>query len=129
MDSDFPRLQLPAHRLGRAGEEIAARFLIACGYQLIERNWRGTGGEIDIIAVDNAIGGDEYVIVEVKTRSSRAFGDPFDAITPEKYRRLYRLGREWIAAHQPHARWRIDVILLVKSFPGFEIVHHKDVIA
>lgn len=129
MDSDFPRMQLPAHRLGRAGEDEAARFLMGCGYQLIERNWRGNGGEIDIIAVAKETGRDEFVIVEVKTRSSRTFGDPFEAITPEKYRRLYRLGREWIAAHQPHTRWRIDVILLVKSFPGFEIVHHKDVFA
>ena len=120
------------HLLGKKGEAEAARYLLTCGYEILERNWRTSSGELDIIAL--AKGGEahevrELVFIEVKTRSSLRFGDPFDAITPEKYRRVYILAREWIAIHQLRAPWRIDVILLVKNGTGFDIVHHKGLIA
>lgn len=123
------------HHLGRAGEDEAVRFLDSLGYAICERNWRGSCGEVDVIALagggyDNKnVNSREFVFVEVKTRSSLIFGDPFEAITPEKYRRLFRLAREWISTHHPHAPWRIDIILLLKSANGFELVHHKGLIA
>lgn len=118
-------IHLP-HTLGRVGENEAARFLLNSGYLIIDRNWRGSYGEIDIIARSDA---NEIIFIEVKTRSSLRFGDPFDAITPEKYQRIFRLGREWIALHHPRTSWRIDVILLLKSNSGFELIHHKGLIA
>ena len=116
----------PPHLLGRQGEDAAAKFLLSSGYTIIERNWRGSSGEVDIIA--RAESG-EFVFVEVKTRASLRFGDPFEAITPEKYRRIFRLAREWSALWQPKASWRIDVILLLQNPVGFELVHHKGLIA
>ncbi|NDA80395.1 MAG: YraN family protein [Actinobacteria bacterium] len=139
-----PRPYRP-HHLGRAGEDEAVRFLHSLGYRICARNWRGSCGEVDVIALSEAATAtsqrsalseisarrahDEFVFVEVKTRSSTTFGDPFEAITPEKYRRLYRLAREWIALNHPRAPWRIDVILLLKSVHGFELVHHKGLVA
>lgn len=116
----------PPHHLGRTGEDEAARYLRSCSYLILDRNWRGSGGEIDIIALADGV---EIVFVEVKTRGSLRFGDPFDAITPEKYRRIYLLAREWIAFHRPRAPWRIDVILLLKNGANFELAHHKGLIA
>ena len=116
----------PPHQLGRQGEFEATRYLLSCGYAILDRNWRGSSGEIDIIALADGV---EIIFVEVKTRGSLRFGDPFDAITPEKYRRIYQLAREWIALHHPKAPWRIDVILLLKNGTHFELVHHKGLIA
>ena len=116
----------PPHRLGKTGEDEAVRYLLSSGYLILDRNWRGTGGELDIIAKSPK---EEVVVVEVKTRSSLRFGDPFDAITPEKYRKVYQLGREWISLHAKAATWRIDVILLLKRGDGFELVHHRGLIA
>lgn len=117
------------HLLGRKGEDEAVRYLLACGYVIIERNWRGSRGEVDIIAGAHGEGCEEIIFIEVKTRSSLRFGDPFDAITATKYRRIYKLAREWIATHRPRSPWRIDVILLVENRRGFELVHHKGLIA
>ncbi len=77
--------------LGRYGEDRALDYLTGIGYEVIERNWRGTQGEVDLIARD----GDRLVFVEVKTRSSTGFGHPLEAITTEKLSRMRRLVHEW----------------------------------
>ncbi|HAP88620.1 MAG TPA: hypothetical protein DEQ49_07835, partial [Arthrobacter bacterium] len=56
--------------LGRRGEELAAGYLESLGMLVVERNWRCTEGEIDIVALD----GDALVIAEVKTRRSLDYG-------------------------------------------------------
>ena len=94
---------------GRAGEERAATYLREAGWQLIDRNWRCSQGEIDIIAQD----GRTIVIVEVKTRRSEGFGHPFEAIDSRKRDRLWRLLAAWGAAHPEISRGRaarLDVI-------------------
>ena len=70
----------------RLGEEIAAKFLVKKGYEIIDRNFRKGYGEIDIVAVKNKI----LVFVEVKTRKSNFFGTPFEQITSFKIRALER---------------------------------------
>ena len=107
----------------------AVRYLRTCEYLILERNWRGSQGEIDVIARSAGSEMSEVVFVEVKTRSTLQFGDPFDAITPEKYRRIFLLAREWISLHKVREPWRIDVILLLKNRSGFELVHHRGLIA
>lgn len=114
------------HLLGKAGEDEAVRYLLSASYLIIDRNWRGSKGELDIIARSPD---DHLAFIEVKTRSSLRFGDPFEAISAEKYRRLYQLAREWISLHAKAATWQIDVILLLKNDVGFELVHHKGLIA
>ena len=93
--------------LGRRGEDLAASHLRARGYLILDRNWRCREGEIDIVARD----GDEVVFVEVKTRSSLAYGHPLEAITVRKLARLRLLSGRWCGAH-PDAgrRIRIDVV-------------------
>ena len=62
--------------LGRRGEDLAAGYLESLGMLVVERNWRCTEGEIDIVALD----GDALVIAEVKTRRSLDYGHPFEAV-------------------------------------------------
>lgn len=119
------------HQLGKAGEDAAVNYLMTHGYQILERNWRGTHGELDIItkiAQDHS-DQQEIVFVEVKTRSSIEFGAPVEALTKEKYRRLYLLGREWISTYQLNLPWRIDLLALVGSQKSFHISHLKRLIA
>ena len=93
--------------LGKRGEELASAFLISSGYEIIDRNWRCAQGEIDVVATR----ADEVVFVEVKTRSSVAFGHPLEAITVPKLARLRRLAAAWCEVHPapPHGRRRIRI--------------------
>jgi putative endonuclease len=96
--------------LGKRGEALAALFLQNAGYEILERNWRCPQGEIDLIARDGA----DTVFVEVKTRSSLAFGHPLEAITVQKLARLRRLAQSWCQAHPgQHASIRIDAIAVL----------------
>jgi len=88
--------------LGRAGEQHAAEHLESLGYTILDRNWRCSQGEIDIVATS----GDSLCIVEVKTRRSEAFGAPLEAIDERKRRRLWRLAFAWAIAHPDDARHR-----------------------
>ena len=107
--------------VGRYGEEVAARHLTALGWEVVDRNWRGAAGEIDIVALQ----GLDLVVVEVKTRSGDGFGHPAEAVTPAKLARLRRLAAQWLAAHELHPRGvRIDVIAVRTSRSGPARVEH-----
>ncbi len=66
--------------LGKQGEDLACRYLKRNGYKILERNFRFNKNEIDIVAQD----GNYLVFVEVKSRSSVAFGLPREAVTKQK---------------------------------------------
>ena len=111
--------------LGRAGEERAARHLTANGYHVLDRNWRCPQGEIDIVAETEST----LVMVEVKTRTSEAFGHPFEAIDRRKAARLWRLAMAWIAAHPGEARGRglrVDAIALIGPDPRTARLEHLE---
>jgi len=96
--------------LGRRGEQLAVDHLMASAYTIVDRNWRCPQGELDIVAAD----GRELVFVEVKTRSSIAFGHPFEAITTRKLARLRRLAAAWCEEHPGRgSRVRIDAIAVI----------------
>lgn len=93
--------------LGALGEEIAVAVLVDAGMRVLDRNWRCRAGELDIVARD----GDALVFCEVKARRGTGFGDPVEAVTPVKQRRLRGLARAWLAAHDHHAPdVRFDVV-------------------
>ena len=96
--------------LGRVGERVAAEYLVEAGYRILGQNWRCEHGEIDIIAQKERV----TAFVEVKTRSSLAFGHPFEAITIAKLARLRRLVGAWCEHHGvPEGRIRIDAIAVI----------------
>jgi putative endonuclease len=102
--------------IGRTGEDAAAGWLVDHGLRIVERNWRCTDGEVDIVAAD----GRTAVFVEVKTRTSTRAGHPFEAITHTKLARLRRLAAAWCAAH-PAARpeaLRIDAVAVLLASDG-----------
>ena len=109
--------------LGRRGEAIAERHLADRGFAIVDRNWRCAQGEIDLVARQ----GRELVFVEVKTRSSVAFGHPLEAVTPAKLARLRRLAAAWCEAHPgEHQAIRIDAIGVIASRSGEIDVEHLE---
>lgn len=99
--------------LGRAGEELVARWYQRHGYQVVARNWRNSTGEIDLVVCDET----SMVIVEVKTRRSDRFGSGAEAITPAKQKRLRRLAVEFATEFRAAGRirsgkLRIDVAVV-----------------
>ena len=101
-------------KLGELGEELAISYLKKNGYEIKERNFRVKAGEVDIIAVDN----DVLVFVEVKTRSSVAFGIPAEAVTYRKQQQISKVALVYINNHQLHncdARFDVVSVLIVST--------------
>ena len=95
-----------SRRLGDAAEARAAAYLAAHGYQIVERNFRAKVGEIDIIAKD----GDTVVFVEVRSRSSAAFGLPQETVGAAKRRKLQLTAQLYVQARGLDCPMRFDVI-------------------
>jgi putative endonuclease len=107
--ADFFRVFPSARVLGRRGEKLAARYLRRCGYKIIDRNVQFSGGELDLVAVDNQ----SLVIVEVKTRRSRGTRSPALAVTRAKQTRICRAAREFIREHRlKKSTVRFDIIAI-----------------
>ena len=94
---------------GAAAETAALALLQRAGLQLIARNARSRAGELDLVMADGAT----IVFVEVRQRSSAAFGGALESINPHKCRRVIRSAQGWLAAHPQRAQapCRFDVVL------------------
>ncbi len=92
--------------LGAAGEEAVAQWYLDNGYRIHARNWRCRQGELDLV-----VGKDGLVaFCEVKTRSSAAFGSPFEAVTAAKRARIRRVAMAWLDHSGVHGvELRFDV--------------------
>ncbi|MEI6374815.1 MAG: YraN family protein [Actinomycetes bacterium] len=111
-----------AQAVGRYGEDVAARYVQQCGWQILARNWRSGRGELDVVALD----GDCLVVIEVKTRRSVEFGDPLEAITPTKAARLRRLTAAWLEqAGTVRHSVRIDAIGVTIPRRGAPVIDHR----
>lgn len=109
--------------LGKRGEALAAAFLESRGLTVIDRNWRCSHGEIDLVARDGA----QTVFVEVKTRSSLALGHPLEAITARKLARLRRLAAAWCEEHPgSYDSIRIDAVGVIAPFAGEVDIEHLE---
>lgn len=80
---------------GNLGEDFAVKLLLKKGYKLHERNFKCKIGEIDAIFIDS----DTLVFVEVKTRWSKKFGLPEEAVTPRKLYTIKRVGEYYLVIH------------------------------
>ncbi len=92
------RLRPGRLELGRAGERAAAELLRSRGYQIVGAGFLARRGELDLVCRR----GKELVVVEVKTRTSDAFGSPLEAVGPRKRRALMAAAAEYRAL----ADWR-----------------------
>lgn len=103
-----PAVRTPRQRAGDAAESAAARHLVALGCELVARNARYPEGELDLIVRER----DVLVFVEVRMRTSRAFGGASGSVDRFKQKRLARAAQHWLLQHVGE-RWpacRFDVV-------------------
>jgi len=112
---------------GEYGEEKAAKYLISKGYTVLCRNFRWKGGEIDIVAKDNTRKC-LIVFVEVKTRKTKGFGLPCEAVTPTKLRKIKRTIKVYNSIKGcENCDFRIDVIEILILQKKLYIRHLKNI--
>jgi putative endonuclease len=108
--------------VGRWGESLAAAFLSERGFEVLERNARTPYGELDLVARTAGV----IVFVEVKTRTSTAYGWPEESISAEKRQHLQQAAASYLQEHpELEGDWRIDVIAILGDPRGgpVEITH------
>jgi putative endonuclease len=92
---------------GLLGEKLAQDFLKGRGYRIVTTNYRSPDGEIDIIASKN----DVLIFVEVRAKSSHAFGTPEESVTNRKKQKLVKVAQDYVQSHEmQESPWRIDFI-------------------
>ena len=87
-------MKLDKNELAKRGEDLAAKILEDEGYKIIERNYRFSQGEIDIIAIDPK--NNCTVFVEVKARQNLEFGAPEYSITKNKQKQIRKLAELYL---------------------------------
>ena len=96
-------------QLGKTGESIAIKYLIKKKYTIIDKNYRNALGEIDIIAKFK----EEIIFIEVKTRKSRRYGYPEEAVNISKQKKIIKTASWYIARKGFKGNnFRFDVILI-----------------
>ena len=99
--------------LGRIGEGKAQKYLRKKGYKIIEKNYTTKLGEVDLIALY----GDLLVFIEVKTRTSTAYGNPADAVDYFKQKKYVLLAENYLAFNKDHKNKavRFDVVEVLNN--------------
>ncbi len=105
--------------LGNKGEEIAVNFLKRKGYTILDRNWIFDHKEIDIIALKNGI----VIFVEVKTRSTGFFGEPYEFVNEKKQAFLIEAANNYLIENKIDLPVRFDIVSIVHN-GNFTKVYH-----
>ena len=109
--------------LGKKGEDLALRYLKKNGYRVYERNYVCKMGEVDIIAKEK----DTLAFIEVKTRTSTAFGPPQLAVNAAKQMQLSKAALYFLKEKGlGDIKARFDVVAIVLGPRGPEIELIKD---
>jgi putative endonuclease len=108
-------------RRGRLGEQAARDHLEASGMKFLTANYRSARGEIDLVFRDR----DCLVFVEVKARSSEAWGRPASAVNARKRKALSRVALDYLGAlKEPRVKMRFDVVEVLLANGGVHEVRH-----
>lgn len=108
--------------IGKLGEKNAAAFLVKNGYKILERNYRFKKSEIDLICSRDGL----MIFVEVKTRSSKAFGNPESFVSQNQQDAIIRAAEEYILEEDWDGDIRFDIIAIYKKGKEEELVHFED---
>lgn len=96
-------------KIGKLGEDTATTYLDSLGYKILERNWRFSKAEIDIIALDGKI----IVFVEVKAKSYTYYGAPEESISSYKENLIIDAAGQYMESINYEDEIRFDIISIV----------------
>ncbi|MBP5157191.1 MAG: YraN family protein [Treponema sp.] len=116
----MPPAQPSTCEKGRDGEERAARYLSEHSFEIIGRNYRMKGGEIDIIARE----GESLVFVEVKSLPGGDVETLAGELGPRKRSRIVRTAKYFLMEHPEYESCLIRFDVLALDVPGLEPVYH-----
>jgi putative endonuclease len=103
--------------IGLLGEKIAFKLLSKKGYTILQKNYKTTFGEIDLIALEN----NNLVFIEVKTRTGLDFGQPYESVSKRKLHQIQKAGQIYSLKNPKLPKsLRIDVVSILLS-PSFEV--------
>ena len=112
-------------RPGTNGEILAYKFLESAGWNILKRNFKANGGEIDIVA-DDPSGSERYLVfVEVKTRKAGSISSPIEAVDIRKQQRIIGCAYAYLAklgGEEPACRF--DVIEVIEHPDGLSTIRH-----
>ena len=109
--------------VGKEGEEIATKYLNSSGYKILTRNFRGSHGEIDIIAKER----NQIIFVEVKARTNLKYGRPAEAVTKTKQVHIEKTAKYYIYKNKlEHKEIRFDVVEVYFLDGKYRIKHIKN---
>tara|TARA_B110000879_G_scaffold29095_1_gene39759 strand:- start:97 stop:456 length:360 start_codon:yes stop_codon:yes gene_type:complete len=105
--------------LGQLGEDLAAQYLTLKNFEILERNYKWGKAEIDLVCKDDNL----LVVVEVKTRQTDVYGQPFEAVTKSKQRQIIKVTNRYIQENDVELEVRFDVVSIVKNQYQTKIDH------
>lgn len=114
-----PPIKSTVKSLGPEGEDIAVGYLMGKGFRIIHRNYQTPLGEADIVARER----ETTVFVEVKTRSSGRFGEPFEAVDGRKQQKLKKIALYYQKREGRETPVRFDVVS-IKCKDGVNLIEH-----
>lgn len=98
--------------IGVAAEDEVQCFLQQQGLRVVARNYRTRQGEIDLVCEESGRGGAVLVFVEVRRRTSSAFGSAAESITGRKRARIIAAARHYMVVNHVTQPCRFDCVLL-----------------
>ena len=108
---------MTTRQIGKKCEEYAKTYLEKNGMQIIETNFFCREGEIDIIARE-----EEYIVfIEVKARKNTLFGNPCEAVTQTKQRKLIMAAQRYVTQKECESAFRFDVVEILYKQCGGDI--------
>jgi len=107
---------------GDDGENLAAGYLEKLGYTILERQWKYERFEIDLIAEKDKT----IVFVEVKTRFSNTYGEPWEAVNQAKRKKICASADAYIQQYDINHEPRFDIVSIIKSDKEFRIEHLEE---
>ena len=108
--------------IGDKGEDNAVNFLFASGYEVLERNYRFSRGEIDIIAMKDSV----MVFIEVKTRKNIKYGYPETFLSEPQEDRIHRAAEEYVLQKAWQGEVRFDIIAILWDGRELTLDHFED---
>lgn len=103
------------NQTGKSGEEMALKYFQNRSYQIVEQNWRYSHWEVDIIASKN----NTLHFIEVKTKRTKNFGNPEEAVSNKKIKNLINAAEQYLYIHPEWKRIQFDIlsITMLKDEP------------
>lgn len=106
--------------VGSKGEKRAAEYLKSQGYEIIARNWRAQGGEIDIVAVK----GELIVFLEVKTLPNATLDMLKAVLGPQKQQRIIKTSKCFLKNNRQYSNYFVRFDVIINDMQGLPPVYH-----